>query len=58
MRQRFIALILALTICHSGFAVAYLLRFPAWRAPDEGAHFAYIQHLYCTGTLPVFYGKY
>ncbi len=58
MRQRFIALILALTICHSGFAVAYLLRFPAWRAPDEGAHFAYIQHLYRTGALPVFYGKY
>jgi len=33
-------------LTHGVFAAAYLLRFPAWRASDEGAHFAYIQHLH------------
>ncbi|MCS7265518.1 MAG: hypothetical protein NZ805_11875 [Armatimonadetes bacterium] len=56
-RKIFFALTILL-FCHFMASVAYLLRFPAWRAPDEGAHFAYIQHLYQTGNLPVFLGKY
>lgn len=55
-RQVFVALTILLA-CHFAATFAYLFRFPAWRAPDEGAHFAYIQHLSQTGELPVFYGK-
>ncbi len=56
-RKVFFALTILLTF-HFTTSVAYFLRFPAWRAPDEGAHFAYIQHLHRTGSLPVFLGKY
>jgi len=57
MRRKIIIALTILLVFHLVAAIAYLFRFPAWRAPDEGAHFAYIQHLYQTGTLPVFYGK-
>jgi len=56
-RKVFIALTILLA-CHLAASSAYLLRFPAWRAPDEGAHFAYIQHLRQKGSLPVFLSKY
>jgi hypothetical protein len=57
MRRKIIVALTVLLFCHFIVAIAYLLRFPPWRAPDEGAHFAYIQHLHQTGSLPVFYGK-
>ncbi len=57
MRRKTIVALTILLVCHFVAATAYLLRFPAWRAPDEGAHFAYIQHLHQTGNLPIFYGK-
>lgn len=31
----------------------YVLRTPAWQAPDEPAHYNYIAHIAQTGTLPV-----
>ena len=34
-------------------ATFYSLATPAWEAPDEDAHFAYILHLRRTGTLPI-----
>jgi len=58
MRRKVFFLLTILLVCHFAASIAYLLRFPAWRAPDEGAHFAYIQHLHRTGSLPVFLGKY
>ena len=57
MRRKIIVALTIFLVCHFVAAIAYLLRFPAWRAPDEIAHFAYIQHLHQTGELPVFYGK-
>jgi len=57
MCRKIVAILVALVLTHGVFAAAYLLRFPAWRAPDEGAHFAYIQHLHHEGQLPIFYGK-
>ncbi len=57
MRWRLICCLMLLLLAHTALAIAYLTRFPAWRAPDEGAHFAYIQHLWHTGELPIFYGK-
>jgi hypothetical protein len=57
MRRKIIVALTVLLFCHFIVAIAYLLRFPPWRAPDEVAHFAYIQHLHQTGNLPVFYGK-
>lgn len=56
MTQKIRWILLTLLITHGIFASAYLLRFPAWRAPDEGAHFAYVLHLFRTGRLPVFEG--
>ncbi|MFN4180113.1 MAG: hypothetical protein ACK4I8_07345, partial [Armatimonadota bacterium] len=58
MRRKVFSALTILLICHFVTSTAYLFRFPAWRAPDEGAHFAYIQHLHRTGSLPVFLGKY
>ncbi|MCS7191446.1 MAG: hypothetical protein NZ937_00470 [Armatimonadetes bacterium] len=58
MRSKIFLALTILLAFHFVASIAYLLRFPAWRAPDEGAHFAYIQHLYRTGKLPIFYGKY
>jgi len=57
MRRKIIVALTMLLVCHFVAAIAYSLRFPPWRAPDEVAHFAYIQHLHQTGNLPVFYGK-
>ncbi len=57
MRRKIIVSLTIFLVCHFFAAIAYLLRFPAWRAPDETAHFAYIQHLHQKGNLPVFYGK-
>lgn len=58
MRRKVFLYLTILLAFHFAASIAYLFRFPAWRAPDEGAHFAYIQHLYRTGSLPVFLGKY
>jgi len=58
MRRKVFLYLTILLAFHFTASIAYLFRFPAWRAPDEGAHFAYIQHLYRTGSLPVFLGKY
>jgi hypothetical protein len=58
MRRKVLFALTILLACHFIASIAYLFRFPAWRAPDEGAHFAYIQHLHRTGSLPVFLGKY
>ncbi|MCX7642222.1 MAG: hypothetical protein N2116_00205 [Armatimonadetes bacterium] len=58
MRRKIFLALTILLVCHFAVSVAYLFRFPAWRAPDEGAHFAYIQHLHQTGGLPIFLGKY
>lgn len=57
MLKRATFLLTILLAFHFVASTAYLFRFPPWRAPDEGAHFAYIQHLYRTGDLPFFYGK-
>jgi 4-amino-4-deoxy-L-arabinose transferase-like glycosyltransferase len=35
------------------FSVLYSLNVPAWEAPDEPAHFAYIHHIRTTGGPPV-----
>lgn len=56
MRQPILWAIAAILTLHALSAAAYLWRFPAWRAPDEGAHFAYVLHLFRTGALPVFQG--
>ncbi|MCS7185446.1 MAG: hypothetical protein N3B10_01530 [Armatimonadetes bacterium] len=58
MRRKVFLFLTVLLALHFTASVAYLFRFPAWRAPDEGAHFAYIQHLHQTGRLPIFLGKY
>lgn len=58
MRRKIFFALTILLACHFITSAAYFFRFPAWRAPDEGAHFAYIQHLHQTGSLPVFLGKY
>ncbi len=57
MRRKLLLALAILLAIHFFAATAYLFRFPAWRAPDEGAHFAYIQYLRQNGKLPVFYGK-
>ncbi len=56
MRQPIFWAVTVLLALHALGSSAYLLRFPAWRAPDEGAHFAYILYLFRTGALPVFQG--
>lgn len=56
MRRSFWLVAFFVASCHFAAASLYLWRFPAWRAPDEGAHFAYIVHLAQTHSLPVFEG--
>jgi hypothetical protein len=56
MRRPFWQAAFFVAVCHLIAASVYLWRFPAWRAPDEGAHFAYIVHLAQTRSLPVFEG--
>jgi len=56
MRRPFWLAAFFVAVCHLIAASVYLWRFPAWRAPDEGAHFAYIVHLAQTRSLPVFEG--
>jgi len=45
-------LLLAIVAVYLALAFAYARVTPAWQAPDEPAHFNYIQHLASTGTLP------
>ncbi|MFA0773013.1 MAG: hypothetical protein KEFWMYNX_001028 [Candidatus Fervidibacter sp.] len=56
MRRPFWQAAFFVALCHFAAASVYLWRFPPWRAPDEGAHFAYIVHLAQTRSLPVFEG--
>lgn len=56
MRQRFLWGVIGVLAVHFVAAGIYAARFPPWRAPDEGAHFAYILHLARTQSLPVFEG--
>jgi hypothetical protein len=56
MRRPFWLAAFFVAVCHLIAASVYLWRFPAWRAPDEGAHFAYIVHLAQTRSLPIFEG--
>lgn len=56
MRRPFWQAAFFVALCHFAAASLYLWRFPAWRAPDEGAHFAYIVHLAQTHSLPIFEG--
>lgn len=56
MRRKIWFALLSVAILHFAFALAYLGRFPAWRAPDEGAHLAYVLHLVQSGSFPVFQG--
>ncbi|MCS7223055.1 MAG: phospholipid carrier-dependent glycosyltransferase [Armatimonadetes bacterium] len=53
---RGIRLFLVPALIHFVLSIPYLLSFPLWRAPDEGAHLGYVVHLIRSGSFPVFQG--
>lgn len=42
-----------IAICYLGVAFNFAIQTPRWQAPDEPAHYNYIEHIATTGTLPV-----
>lgn len=43
----------AIILCYLGVSAYYNVTNPIWEVPDEPAHYAYVEHIVRTGTLPV-----